>query len=208
MDKYEIKIELLSETILGSGESVAGYVDLDILHDELGLPFFKGKTLKGRLREEAENIVRLQSNIFSQSQVDFLFGKVDGKQDTVLAFSNCTVSSNIQKAIKTSNLSSIDILNSLTDIRSFTSIGNNGVAEEGTLRQIRVINKGLKLFSEVSLRKDISKEDLLLIGLSVLALKHIGLMCSRGKGNIKCTFLENGIDITDKLLEQLREKVK
>ena len=50
MDKYQIKIELQSETILGSGESVAGYIDLDVLHDEVGLPYFKGKTLKGRLR--------------------------------------------------------------------------------------------------------------------------------------------------------------
>lgn len=208
MDNYQIKIELLSETILGSGESVAGYIDLDVLHDELGLPYFKGKTLKGRLREEAENIVRLQSDVFTQEQLNKLFGKIDNEQDTSLALSDCTVSNNIRKAIKASNLSSNDILNSLTDVRSFTAIDKDGIAKEGSLRQIRVINKGLKINSEVKFRNEIDNDELTLFGLSVLALRHIGLMCSRGKGNVKCTLLKNGQDITNAIIDNLREKVK
>lgn len=208
MSKYQIKIELLSETILGSGESVAGYLDLDILYDELGLPFFKGKTLKGRLREEAENIVRLQKELFNKKQINDLFGEVDSIEDAKVGFSNASVSENIKKAIKLSGLRAADIVDSLTDIRSFTSIGDNGVANEGSLRQIRVINKGLKLYSEITLRNELSEDEFLLLGLSVLALKHIGLMCSRGKGMVKCSLLENDIDISDKVLEQLREKVK
>lgn len=208
MDNYQIKMELLSETILGSGESVAGYIDLDVLHDELGLPYFKGKTLKGRLREEAENIVRLQSDVFTQEQLNKLFGKIDNEQDTSLALSDCTVSNNIRKAIKASNLSSNDILNSLTDVRSFTAIDKDGIAKEGSLRQIRVINKGLKINSEVKFRNEIDNDELTLFGLSVLALRHIGLMCSRGKGNVKCTLLKNGQDITNAIIDNLREKVK
>lgn len=208
MDNYQIKMELLSETILGSGESVAGYIDLDVLHDELGLPYFKGKTLKGRLREEAENIVRLQSDVFTQEQLNKLFGKIDNEQDTSLALSDCTVSNNIRKAIKASNLSSNDILNSLTDVRSFTAIDKDGIAKEGSLRQIRVINKGLKINSEVKFRNEIDNDELTLFGLSVLALRHIGLMCSRGKGNVKCTLLKNGQDITNTIIDNLREKVK
>lgn len=208
MDNYQIKMELLSETILGSGESVAGYIDLDVLHDELGLPYFKGKTLKGRLREEAENIVRLQSDVFTQEQLNKLFGKIDNEQDTSLALSDCTVSNNIRKAIKASNLSSNDILNSLTDVRSFTAIDKDGIAKEGSLRQIRVINKGLKINSEVKFRNEIDNDELTLFGLSVLALRYIGLMCSRGKGNVKCTLLKNGQDITNAIIDNLREKVK
>ena len=100
MGNYQVKIELLSETILGSGESVAGYIDLEVLHDELGLPFLKGKTLKGRLREEAENIARLQSEVFSQDQVNKIFGATDSEEDTIFALSDCTVSDNIKKALK------------------------------------------------------------------------------------------------------------
>ena len=207
MDKYQIKIELQSETILGSGESVAGYIDLDVLHDEVGLPYFKGKTLKGRLREEAENIVILQNNIFKEEQVDKIFGKEDSDKDTAIAFSNCIVSPNIKKAIKGSKLSAIDILDSLTDIRSFTAMDKDGIALDGSLRHIRVINKGLKLYCDVTLRSEINNDELLLFKLSVLSLRHIGLMCSRGKGNVKCTLLKNNEDITEDILVELREKV-
>lgn len=189
---YEIKIELLSETILGSGEALAGFVDLDVLYDDLGLPFLKGKTLKGRLREEAENIARLQPELFNKDQVNALFGKEDNDKDTILAFSNCEVSPNIKEAIKNSDTNKMDILDSLTEVRSFTSIGDNGVAKDGSLRQIRVINKGLKLYCNVTVRGEITGDDLLLLGLATLSLKHIGLMCNRGKGNIKCTLIGDG----------------
>lgn len=208
MGNYQVKIELLSETILGSGESVAGYIDLEVLHDELGLPFLKGKTLKGRLREEAENIARLQSEVFSEDQVNKIFGVTDSEEDTILALSDCTVSDNIKKALKYSGLDSKDVLNSLTDIRSFTAIDDEGIAQDGSLRQIRVINKGLKLTAKASFRNEISKDDLTLFGLSVLSLKHIGLMCSRGKGKVKCTLIKDNEDITNMIIDNLREKVK
>ena len=46
-----ISVELLSDTTLGRGEGMAGLVDADVEHDELGLPFLGGKTLKGLLRD-------------------------------------------------------------------------------------------------------------------------------------------------------------
>lgn len=208
MGNYQVKIELLSETILGSGESVAGYIDLDVLHDELGLPFLKGKTLKGRLREEAENIVRLQSKVFNEDQVNKLFGINDSEEETILALSDCTVSDNVKKALKCSGLDANEVLNSLTDIRSFTAIDDDGIAKDGSLRQIRVINKRLKLTSKVNFRDEISNDDLTLFGLSVLSLNHIGLMCSRGKGKVKCTLIRDNEDITNMIIDNLREKVK
>ena len=208
MGDYQIKIELLSETILGSGESVAGYIDLDVLHDDLGLPYFKGKTLKGRLREEAENIVRLQGNIFSQKQVEKIFGTKDGGDNTRLALSDSTVSEKIKKAIKASEIGAEDILDALTEVRTFTAIDDNGVARDGSLRQIRVIKRGLMLSSKVTFRNEINDDDLTLFGLSVLSLKHIGLMCSRGKGKVKCRILKENEDISDMIIDKFREKVK
>ena len=71
----------------------------------------------------------------------------------------------------------------------------------------KVINKGLKLYCDVTLRSEINNDELLLFKLSVLSLRHIGLMCSRGKGNVKCTLLKNNEDITEDILVELREKV-
>jgi len=59
MDKYRIRVELLTEAVFGSGNSIPGVVDLEIVHDEYGLPFMKGKTFKGNFREAMGDIVNL-----------------------------------------------------------------------------------------------------------------------------------------------------
>ena len=35
MDKYRIRVELLTEAVFGSGNSIPGVVDLEIVHMEL-----------------------------------------------------------------------------------------------------------------------------------------------------------------------------
>ena len=52
----EVKMELLSDAIFGSGFSVPGGEDIAVCRDENGYPFLKGSTLKGLLRESLENI--------------------------------------------------------------------------------------------------------------------------------------------------------
>jgi len=45
--RYTLKIELLTDAVFGSGNSVPGFVDADVLHDEYGFLYINGKTLKG-----------------------------------------------------------------------------------------------------------------------------------------------------------------
>ena len=59
MADMKIEIELLSETIFGCGEAVSNSIDIEVLQDNIGLPYMKGKTFKGKLREEVEEIVKL-----------------------------------------------------------------------------------------------------------------------------------------------------
>lgn len=204
MSNYNIEIELKSETILGSGESVPGSVDLEVLYDKYGLPYFKGKTLKGRLREEAENIVRLDNKTFSQNDIDELFGYEDKNDFNKIIFFNATVGETIQKAVASSSIGRDEIFKALTDIRSFTSIGNGGVAEKGTLRQMRVINKGLILNADINIVSALSSNEEILLALSVASLKHIGLMCNRGKGNVKCVLYKDGKEIITECLEKYK----
>ena len=69
MIEYTLKIELLSDMIFGSGMATPGSVDLEVLHDSYGIPYMKGKTIKGKLREEVRNITRwinkVQDTIYS-----------------------------------------------------------------------------------------------------------------------------------------------
>ena len=52
-----LKLWLLSDATLGRGDGVAGVVDAEVQHDELGLPYLSGKTLKGLLGAECAEIL-------------------------------------------------------------------------------------------------------------------------------------------------------
>ena len=46
-----VTMELLSDTILGSGLSIPGGEDIAVCKYDAGFPYMKGSTLKGLLRE-------------------------------------------------------------------------------------------------------------------------------------------------------------
>jgi len=46
MEEYTLKIELLTDAVFGSGNSVPGFVDADVLHDEYGFLYINGKNFK------------------------------------------------------------------------------------------------------------------------------------------------------------------
>ena len=109
MDKWKIEIELMSEAIFGSGQAVPGYLDLDILHDEYGIPYFKGKTFKGKLREElqavADNIKAFNPHCDLIEYINSMFGLKENfekkfndekyKNDGCIKFSDCTMDTKI-----------------------------------------------------------------------------------------------------------------
>ena len=52
-----VRMELLSDTLFGSGFSLSGGVDLSAKRDEEGFPYVSGTTFKGLLREGLENLL-------------------------------------------------------------------------------------------------------------------------------------------------------
>ena len=67
MSIYELQvhIKLLSDTTFGRGDGVAGLVDQEVEHDFYGFPYLRGRTLKGLLSEECDNlIVWLKGEVF------------------------------------------------------------------------------------------------------------------------------------------------
>jgi CRISPR/Cas system CMR subunit Cmr4 (Cas7 group RAMP superfamily) len=56
MEIYHLKIKLLSDTTFGRGDGVAGLIDQEVEHDANGFPYLRGRTLKGLLSEECDNI--------------------------------------------------------------------------------------------------------------------------------------------------------
>lgn len=80
MNEIILKITLLSNAIFGKGDGVAGEVDIEIQHDELGCPFLSGKEIKGILVEECADILALlpegsQARIKLENAACSLFGR-------------------------------------------------------------------------------------------------------------------------------------
>ncbi|MEM8863741.1 MAG: RAMP superfamily protein, partial [Chloroflexota bacterium] len=57
MTTYWLKITLKSDTAFGRGDGIAGLIDAEVQHDENGLPFLSGKTLKGLMTATCAEII-------------------------------------------------------------------------------------------------------------------------------------------------------
>ncbi|MGM9977796.1 MAG: RAMP superfamily CRISPR-associated protein [Clostridium sp.] len=204
-----VEIELISEAIFGNGEATTSFVDMEVLKDENKLPYFKGKTFKGKLREEAEFISKY---LFGEDDtlIEELFGKED-RNDTKLRFSDCKLDekiiNNIKYGIKKYIFTQDDIEKAFTDLRTFTSINNDGVSEKGTLRQSRVIKKGIKLYCTINHKEELTIKEKGIIACSLSALRNIGTMESRGKGQVICRIIENNKDVTNKIINEFEKVV-
>ena len=78
MQKYTLKIELLSDTIFSGGESIVSVSDIDVLYDDYKIPFYKGKSIKGNIREVIDIIIE------NQKQYDYQKAKLNDEISTKL----------------------------------------------------------------------------------------------------------------------------
>mgnify|MGYP000945570352 CR=1 FL=1 len=197
----KVKIELLSDTIFGSGISVPGAEDISIQYDSDGFPYLKGSTFRGVFKQEFINYLYWIDEDTEKNYiiVEKLFGKI-GYADSIandedyidkkLKISDFNISDNIKKIILSSdNINSEEILASLTYIRTFTSIENSGISKIGSLRNARCIKKGLIFLGDIDV--DESYEEL--VSEVLKCIKWLGSMRTRGFGNVKIS-VAGGID--------------
>ncbi len=218
MADYIIEVKLITESIFGSGYSIPSEVDLEIVCDENGLPFMKAKTFKGNFREAMEEIVEQIGKEKYGYIVDQLLGKGEAGLDQwkTLKFSDMRLAKNIRKTIEKAVLDKKvgpqEIKEALTEIRSFTSVDEEGSSKKGSLRHFRVIKKGLIFQVELHSERDLSDDELGILAMTTSYLRHIGTMRTRGKGEIKCSLLEgvNGefIDCTNKYIDKFFKGVR
>lgn len=218
MAEYKIEIKLITESIFGSGYAIPSEVDLEVVTDEYGLPYMKAKTFKGNFREAMEEIVNLLEIEKYKDIVDKLLGKGEAGLDQWkrLKFSDMRLGKNvrrtIEQAIEEGKIESQEIKEALTEIRSFTSIDEEGSSKKGSLRHLRVIKKGLIFEVDLHSEEDLREDELGILAMTTSYLRHIGTMRTRGKGQIQCSLLEkvNGdfVDCTNKYIDKFFEGVR
>ena len=160
------KLTFLDYWHLGSGLSAGAKVDSSVVKDADGIAYVPGKTLKGLLREMAE--------LVDITFVSTCFGEEETQQGECY-FSNATLEPSVHGYIRENHLQE-----NLYDTLSSTKITENGIAENGSLREIEVVVP-LVFYGEITYCKEPEKMEK-----TMKMLKRMGLNRNRGLG--RCTF--------------------
>jgi hypothetical protein len=150
---------------MGSGLSAGAKFDAKVIKDNDGIAFVPGKTFKGLAREMAELI---GDTAFVQT----CFGE-EGVKMGACYFSDAIVSPEMHAQIVSNQLQ-----DHLYDEIASTKIDSNGLAADGSLREIEVVIP-LTLHGEV---RDIPQEHGVSMKQTLNMIKRMGLNRNRGLG--------------------------
>lgn len=187
MKEITYKIKFHSEWHCGSGLTSGSDLDALVVKDAEGFPFIPGKTIKGLLKEAAEELLKIQEKApINEPFITEMFGYFDNKDDEkseihtkgTAFFSNAVLSSNLRNEIKETGL--IDFL--YRDVAS-TAIEKNGIAKAHSLRKMQTVIP-CELIGTIS-RVDETYEGDLKKCLNYI--KRLGQNRNRGLG--RCTFI-------------------
>ncbi len=208
MTAYKLQFELRSAATFGRGDGVAGLVDEEVEHDSDGLPFLRGRTLKGLLAEECANLLyalELQQQADRWRQTAYrMFGQPGSTiEDTgILRVSDARLPESLRTAIKIAvskgELAADEVLGSLTAIRRQTSMNEYGAPDKGSLRSLRVILPGTIFEATLEFAAEPDPHTLALLAACILAWRRAGVGRNRGRGRLQARLLDNGgADITE-----------
>ncbi|MDD2443802.1 MAG: hypothetical protein PHS52_04810 [Desulfotomaculaceae bacterium] len=209
MLKIWLKFCLLSDTLFGRGEGSTEKVDSEICHDEWGLPYLGGRSLKGILQEECANILfalRLQKTKDTSFPMaaQRLFG-VPGstiRDQSIMHVGDARLPLNLRRAvevgIKRHEITPQQVLESLTTVRRQTAISaETAAARDETLRAMRVILRNAIFEAPLSFSAEPTEKELSLLAACVMAFRRVGSGRNRGCGEVCAGLLDRSLhDIT------------
>jgi CRISPR/Cas system CSM-associated protein Csm3 (group 7 of RAMP superfamily) len=218
MNEYLIKVATQSPVLLGSGEGWGSVVDADIVFDAVGLPSFPARRLKGLLKESAQEVLEMFATpgltYFQSGDLENAFGKAGSVDGGSLTFSTLQFPDYGQvyawcrwALTRYSGFISQDVIvNAQTEIREHTAIGKDEVAQDHSLRRFRAIRANTIFEGRVGLIRN-DPAALPLLGLACLNLRHVGTSRHKGYGEIVCALYEGETDLSQKIINDLREGV-
>jgi len=227
MKTYWLCFSLLSDATFGRGEGLAGLVDQEVDHDGYGLPYLKGRTLKGLLNEECANILYALERQAAymrrwREAAQRLLGGPGSTltDDAQLRVGYALLPSDLRWEVrkvlqaKGALLKAADVLGSLTAIRRQTAVDEKtGVPDEHTLRAMRVILRETPFEARLTFTSNPEPDDLPLLAACILALRRAGTGRNRGRGRLQaclCANEENhpGRDITHEQFKAFVQEVR
>lgn len=230
MKTLHLQLTLKSDATFGRGDGVAGLVDIEVEHDRYGLPFLRGRTLKGLLVEECANVfhaLKLQGKV--ANNVDWhltaksLFGRPGSglEDDGEMLVGDARLPADFSAAVayaveqeeerngdnEESTWTPLAILESLTAIRRQTAITVKGAPRKGSLRSMRVVLREMVFESQLTFSVDPNERQKALLASCVASLRRVGTGRNRGRGRVEASLFQEGKDITDSALETFAKEV-
>lgn len=201
MTTYHLNLTLKSDATFGRGDGVAGVVDEEIEHDpRTGLPFVRGRTLRGLLVEECANILfaielrrkdKLVSDLKSAAKTLFGEGGPSHGAEGCLSVGAAVLPEPLREAITgdidAGRLTPSEVLTLLTDIRRQTAMTAEGTPQDGSLRSMRVLLRATTLTAPLIVTpppKDQAEIVIELLTATVLSLRRGGIGRNRGRGRL------------------------
>ncbi|GAA6618073.1 RAMP superfamily CRISPR-associated protein [Scytonema sp. NUACC26] len=217
---YKLKIKLLSDTTFGRGDGVAGLVDQEVEHDNYGFPYLRGRTLKGLLSEECDNLIAvlLPDDIRQHWELvaSRLFGNPGSTLNTIaqMHVGDACLPEDLRQVVahqmkrRDNNLNRVDILESLTTMRRQTAIDpKTGTPDKKSLRSSRVILRELEFTAHLSFEVQPDDDALTLLSVGGLALRRVGSGRNRGRGYVQCRLFDTtDTEITGNFLHRFGKK--
>jgi len=188
----ELHIELLSDATFSKGEGTPGVVDVEVEHDEYGLPFIKGRTLRGLLRDSWLTIEEHFPDLLEAARK--VLGDASSMEESCRlrigdAVLPATVRQAVIEAVQERGLTPDRVLEACTEVRCQTAEDQRtGAPREHTLRRVRVVVRGMRFIAPLEwLGGDPTNDELCVLALCTLATRHAGLARNRGRGHIRIT---------------------
>lgn len=225
----ELVIRLMSDLCAGNGESVGYGIDSDICSDPYGFPYIPGKRITGCLRDAAEELKAYGygGNDDLDKNIDAIFGNAYGQAGAV-SIGNGRLAGVDAMHHYIEQLKQTDkdyllrqstedrLIRLYSSVRGQTRIGDDGKAEDGTLRFIRVLNQhdpvveeqpNLEFHCDVDI-SGLNEEQEALFENACKAWRHMGLNRNRGLGNVSVTLKDKAEAKVDKIKAKIPEQAE
>lgn len=196
-----LQVTLVSPTCFASGSGgLAGGIDTEVEYDtKTGLPFVRGRSIKGLLIEEVALVLRALEPDGEGPLHDAaarLFGEPGRDANANLRIGDGTLPSDVV-AIATDRCEKkrwhpTDVRDALTCARSQTRVdGESGAPETGSLRTTRLLIDGLTFSLPLSFREPPSPLERALLACAAASVRRAGLHRHRGWGKVRVRVLND-----------------
>jgi len=211
-----VKLKLLSDALIASGEGQGALIDSDVLFDSYGLPYIPGRRFKGCLREAAREVQLMlkHSDLSLPFDIEQVFGLPGQSEAPQVYFSGLYPPDYdlnrdwLYYLQKKNVLTPEDTSNALCDIRYQIAIEDDpskspGVTKDHSLRTMRVLSKDFVFEGSITVNSEWSPliKNTLLLAAQQLEDIGVGAKRKRGFGWISCELWHDQKNLSETLDE-------